>query len=940
MLLNSIWEFHECDGSIAKEICRHLGVSMVTSRLLVQRGINGVEEARNFLHTDLDNLTDPFSMRGMAPAVERIRKAIISGQKVIIYGDYDVDGVCSIVILKECLEFLGCQVDYYVPNRFSEGYGLNKGAVESLARQGYELLITVDCGISSVEETKLAMSMGMDVIITDHHTPPPQQPPALAIINPKNDMFREIVNLAGAGVAFKLAAALAVENISGERVKEWLDLVAVATVADIVPLLDENRILVKYGLRVLENTKRPGLRALIRETGLEGKPIQSWQVGFVLGPRINSAGRLESARISIELLTCQDEQEASEKAALLSKLNNERRLIEEGIYQEALAQVKSGLTIEEEPILVVEGEGWHQGVIGIVASRLTEAFNRPAIVISWEGNMGKGSARSIGGFNLYEALNQAESFMLEFGGHKMAAGLSISRDQLSSFKAALKHYAGERLITFERYKRYQADMEIEEEDIHQKLMDEMEILRPFGEGNPVPRFVLRASTISSPAWVGSKRTHLKFRTGTNNIEAIAFNLANMTDYPLQSCGQDLLFELDVNDFRGKKNLQLKVKDLKAAFVPDRPTEEENNSIRLKRAIRRAVEEIREKRPVLFVYPAYRSLVKHQAVLEYFFNKHNVRPIHGHLNLEGKLLAQKQLAQGAGMVFLITRSFLQYFQNSFSLPANLRFMVRMWPIAGQDEDLLNLGNCDIETIERMDKFSLYRSREIADRGRVVVYANLSKTVNHLNNHHPGINIESGLMDMRQRRAVRKLYMGNAKGVLLSDGTHTAGWPHISEIDEIILADSPLGWYELASVTDYLSSSEGLRIGVTFEKTSLEYNRDFLNRLYPNIDTVQEFLSYYIKYTPGSSRVKVDELVSNIGIHLNKKYSRLEILSALRILADLGLCRFEKSGSIIAINFVNAENSATNICNTPYYLEGLAEKQVLTEWEMKLNNSLVW
>ncbi|MDD3365001.1 MAG: DHH family phosphoesterase, partial [Syntrophomonas sp.] len=335
--MDRIWEIQEYSEAVAKEIHQHLGISMVASRLLVQRGMLGADEARNFLDAGLDHLTDPMAMRGMEGAVDRIRRAIASQEKVVIYGDYDVDGVCSIVLLKDCLNNLGCQADYYVPDRFSEGYGLNKEAVEVLARDGCKLLITVDCGINAVEETKWAMSLGMDMIITDHHTPEPIQPSAWAVINPKNDDIKAIANLAGVGVAFKLACALGTGRIAQEKIYEWLDLVALATVADIVPLLDENRILVKYGLQALEKTKRPGLRALIREAGLEGKSIQSWQLGFVLGPRLNSAGRLGSARTSIELLDSHDEQEACAQAILLCNMNNERRLIEEGIFQEAVA---------------------------------------------------------------------------------------------------------------------------------------------------------------------------------------------------------------------------------------------------------------------------------------------------------------------------------------------------------------------------------------------------------------------------------------------------------------------------------------------------------------------------------------------------------------------------------------------------------------------------
>jgi len=939
--LENVWELPECDEAVVREICQYLGVSRLVARLLVQRSINNIEEAREFLHAGLEQLTDPWDMQGMSIAVDRINQAIAHHEKITIYGDYDVDGVCSIVILKECLERLGGHIDYYVPNRFSEGYGLSSESIQLLARQGCQLLITVDCGISSVEETKLANSLGMDVIITDHHTPPSIQPPALAVINPKNDAAKATANLAGTGVTFKLASALAQDRIRPEAVYEWLDLVALATVADIVPLLAENRILVKYGLKVLEKTKRPGLRALILETGLEGKTIQSWQVGFMLAPRLNSAGRMDSARTSVELLCNRDMEHASLQAAQLCKMNNERRVIEEAVYQEALTSVETEAKAAEPSILVVGGEGWHQGVIGIVASRLAETYNRPAVVISWDGNSGKGSARSVGGFNLYVALEQTSNFLLGFGGHRMAAGLSISRTQFSDFKEALQEYADQRFIDPGRYRHVHADMEIEEGDIHQRLLDEIEILRPFGEGNPVPCFVLRSNAINNPVRVGNNRAHLKFRIGSNNLDGIIFNRADIKESTLQNCSQDLLFELNQNDFRGKKTLQLKVKDLRSTFSGYRNSKQNNNSVRLAQAIRRAVEETGAGHPVLFVYPSYRSLLKHQAVMEYFLNGNNVQRLHGHLGSEDRVVAQNQLARGEGKVFLITMPFLDYLQNEVGLPDNLRYVVRMWPRADQDGHLSNHDHLELETLEQTAQLSLYRSGEIApNKGHILIYANQSRTIRHWNDKYSIIAVESGIVEMSQRRAVRRMFSAGTSGIMLCDGTHTAGWPYTSEIDEMILADSPLGLYEMASFTDYMPAGQEMRVGVSFEKTDLTFNRKYLDRLYPDIDTVNTVMNLFMQYEDSRCGLEIDELISRTSKDGNRKYTRLEILSILRMLADLDLCRIEKSGSIRAIYSEDVEELVSKIGNTPYYREGLAEKQILADWEMELNKALVW
>lgn len=939
--MENAWELREFDESAAAAISRHLGISRLTACLLVQRGINNITDARDFLCGGLDNLSDPLEMRGVAEAVERIKRALADQEKIVIYGDYDADGVCSIVILQECLELLGGQVDYYVPNRFNEGYGLNRESLEILAGQGCRLLITVDCGISSLKEVELAASMGMDVIITDHHNPPPVQPDALAVINPKNDRGKTIGNLAGAGVAFKLASALVRGTMPSEDIYRWLELVALATVADVVPLIGENRIMVKYGLQILEKTRRPGLRALIRDTGLEGKAIQSWQIGYVLAPRLNSAGRMESARSSIELLLSSEAGQALQLAARLGRLNNERRLIEETIYKEALSSIERDARLAESPILVIGGERWHQGVIGIVASRLAEKYNRPAIVISWEGDAGKGSGRSVDGFNLYNALEQTRDYLTGFGGHKMAAGININRAQLSDFEEALQRCRAGSTIEPGTPRRLVADMEIEETDINQRLMEEIEFLSPFGEGNPVPRFVLRARMINNPVRVGTDRAHLKFTTGPENIEGIIFNRTDIEAGRLPKCSQDLLFELDRNDFGGKKRLQLKVKDIKSSFGIYGSFQEDSNSVRLARAARRAVEEIRAGRPVLFVYPAYRSLIKHQAVMEYFFSGPNLAILHGCLSPGERNRLQNQLAAGAGKVFLITGAFLRYLSNKQDLPGNLRYMVRMWAPAYHAADGIDFKNIEIEALEQTSRIVLCPNRQIVlDRGNTLIYANQPRTIKHFHEICSSISIEAGVPDMKQRRAARRNYALSPRGIMVSDGTHTAGWPDIGKINDMILADSPLGFYELASYTDYMQAEKDFRVEVAFAQKDLSVNRRYLDRLYPDARTASAIIRLLLQYEGKRKGLEPVRLAEKIGSDCHNRYGRLEILAGLRILADLDLCRIQKSGSIMAINSDDAQNLVTEISGTPYYMEGLAEKEILAEWEMELKKALVW
>jgi single-stranded-DNA-specific exonuclease len=939
--MQTIWDFKEFDDEAAAQISRQLQVSGLTARLLVQRGVRTAEEAHSFLYAGIESLTDPGLMQGMAAAVERITRAIATREKVTIYGDYDVDGICSIVILQECLEMLGGQVDYYVPNRFQEGYGLNKEALELLARQDCRLLVTVDCGITAVEEIQWAASLGMDVIVTDHHTPPALLPPALAIINPKIDGVAAYADLAGAGVAFKLAAALGAGRVSEAAARGWLELAALATIADVVPLTGENRIIVKHALKVLHHTKRPGLLALLREIGLEGKSIQSWQVGFMVAPRLNSAGRMDSARSSIELLTCTEASAAAVEAARLCQINDERRMIEEAVYQEALAQAGRELSRAETEILVVGGQDWHLGVIGIVASRLTEVFNRPAIVISWAGDHGRGSARSVGDFDIYAALQGVGNYLLAFGGHRAAAGLSISRDQLDSFVSILQQNAGTAAGAGKEEKHYRIDMEIEAEDITPEFMAEIELLSPFGAGNPLPRFVLRGSVLRKLRRVGKKREHLQFITEINDVTGIAFNRADGQDHSLWTCGQDLLFELATNDFGGASRLQLKVQDFKATFMTSQRNGEDSNFQRLLQAVGRAVEETRAGRPVLFVYPGYRSLLKHQAIMKYYFNQDNVQALHGHLNAEPRQAVQSQLDQGKPRIYLITQAFLQYYLRGQDMPKNLRYVVRMWPLSDPDPDLSRLGQLQIVTLAQAQR-PLFFSNPGPDgtASRVLVYANRPTTIEQWQANRPALWVEAGLQDMKQRRAVRQLYISSRAGGLIIDGTHTPGSPYIDTIDELVLADSPLGLYELARFADYIPAGQEISIGVSFDRTSLDYNRSYLQRLYPDQAAVEAVLAGFMHSAATQVPTQNDRLVQLMSGRLKGKYSGLTIRAALRILADLGLYRYDKSGSISAINLSEAEIKAHSLASTPYYMEGVAEQDILTAWEMQLSSALGW
>ncbi len=935
--MNSIWQFINYDEQLAQTISRAANISLIAARLLVQRGITSPEEARCFLYPDLKLLTDPMMMNGMRIAVDRILSALEKQEKIIVYGDYDADGVCSVAILVECLQKLGHRVDYYVPNRFDEGYGLNKEAIEELTGLGYKLIITVDCGISSLEEARLAKQLGIDLIITDHHTPPAVLPEAMAVINPKNDKISALTNLAGVGVAYKLACAL-LQARGAEVGLDWLDLVALATVADIVPLLEENRILVKYGLEALEKTKRPGLQALMQKTNLVGKKLQAWHIGFVLAPRLNSAGRLNSARRSIELLLTQDADEAEQLAAQLCSWNDERRSIEESIYQQAILEVESNTAYANDLLTVTGGEGWHEGVIGIVASRLAQHYNRPAIVISWDGDKGRGSARSAGEVDLYAALTHCQDCLEQFGGHKMAAGLSLKKDKLAVFQQTLLGYMDAGEAGRINLKKYRADLEIDPTAIDTNLWNEISLLSPFGEGNPMPYFVMRASNIHEPLLVGGQGEHFKCKTGSNLLEAIAFNRPDIMGPNLHTCKQDLLCELSENTFKGRTSLQLKIKDMKNAFYPDYPHEAENNTVQLVHVFQRTLDEIAAGCPVLFVYPGCRTLSKHLPLLHGIFKAEQVQELHGLLAVNHRAHTRNQFNQGENKLFLTTQAYLDYYCQQYGLPNTLHYAVAFW--SAEQRQAFAAPHVEIEKIGiKEPQLEMFSVEDHPPVGRTIVYANRPSTIRSISQSAPGALIESGLTEPSQRAAVRRRFVNGASEMLIIDGTHPSNLVQLGGIENFILADSPFGHHELSGAADYMDEIK-IPLKISFPREDFKKNQRYLERIYPEWDQVQEVGQQLIRYGKDRIRAAEEQLAARLANDMKRDFRALDLLPILYILADLGLCQFQKSGSIIEIQLLKNSTAKLNILSSPYYLEGQREKSWLFGWEKSLNNNLVW
>ena len=517
--------------------------------LLASRGIRTAEEAQRFLHPSLDQLRKPEDLHELSKAAELIRDAAKQGKRMVIYGDYDVDGVSASAILYEALLRLGTKAAVYLPDRHSEGYGLNIPAVEKLAQEA-DVLITVDCGITSIQEVKRAKELGMTVIVTDHHRHPDELPPADAVVSPLLGGY-PFSGLCGAGVAWKLALALV-----GEQAMELMELAAVATVADMVPLTDENRVIAALGLEQLSHTRRPGLRAVMERAGIQGS-VNSDQVGFQIGPRLNACGRMASARIAFNLLTTRSKTEAEELALKTEALNQERKTQETKVLEEALAQAAQ-MDLVEKHAIVVCGEGWNSGVVGLAAGRVAEQFAYPTVALAAEGDTCVGSARSAGDIDIYKALSQCADLFERFGGHRQAAGLTLKRERVAEFAARLSRAVAEQTGGKPVKPTILCDGELTLSDVTEEAVHWLEKLEPFGMGNPAPRFLCSGAQPLSFRAVGAEGRHLKcsFLQGSAQRDGIFFGGG---DWAGKTAGCfRFAFSPTLNEFRGRVSAECRV----------------------------------------------------------------------------------------------------------------------------------------------------------------------------------------------------------------------------------------------------------------------------------------------------------------------------------------------------------------------------------------------
>ena len=573
------WLVNRTNPEYIQYVSRTASVSYVLAQILINRGFKSSDEISSFLNPDISQLSDPFDIQGMKTAVDRIIAASKRGERVFVHGDYDADGLSSTAIMLKALKMLGIDCCYFIPNRMEHGYGFNPPSVKNAEQLGANLIITVDCGITSFEAAALCRKSGIDVIITDHHEPIRKTPSgvrseeleekpshdfllpdAFVIINPKLTPHAScLTDLSGAGIAFKVAQALAMVHDSQFAFHDLLDLAALGTMADVVPLTGENRLIVKEGLKLLKNGGRPGIEALKNAAGIIGKDLRTGLLLFSIIPRINAAGRISDAANVIKLLLTDLEDEANDIAISLNKLNSERQQIEEKVYQEALCKLRSqGI----RSVIVLASEGWHKGVVGIVASRIAEEFYRPVFVLSIEGNIARGSGRSIPSFDLYRALSDCKELLKGFGGHKQAAGLELDSQGISCFEDRINSIADKTLAEKDFVPSIEIDADIDFSDISFNLTKEFAMLEPFGFGNPEPLLGSKGLEILYPRILKDAHLKMKLKQNSQSIDAIGFNMASFFENLAVTNIVDAVFTPTVNEWEGVRSIQLNVKALR------------------------------------------------------------------------------------------------------------------------------------------------------------------------------------------------------------------------------------------------------------------------------------------------------------------------------------------------------------------------------------------
>ena len=562
--MNKIWKIKEIDNTKVKEYVEKFKISEVAAKMLLAKDLTE-DKIDEYLNPSIEKLHDPYLLNDMDILVDRIILAKDRKEKVAIYGDYDVDGITSITLIYTFLRDLGLDMVYYLPDRIEEGYGLNTEALKKLKDEGVSLVITVDCGISAVNEVEYAKSIGLDVCITDHHECSDTLPKAISIVNPKRpDSTYPFNSLAGVGVTFKVLSAIVKRlGLDENEYLKYLDIAAVGTIADIVPLVGENRIITANGLELLAKTKNEGLKALMKVARIE--KVDSDNVSFGIAPRINASGRMADATVAVKMLLAENEMEAYKYAKVLDAQNTKRQEVEKGIYNEAIAQIeRDGL--DKKKTMVIAGENWHQGVIGIVASKLTEKYLKPVILLAHDGETAKGSGRIPAGISLYDALSECSDLLTTFGGHELAAGLTLEAKNIEAFREKF-----EQVITSMKEEDFvrviDIDTEITKKDITLNILDDINLLAPFGQKNKKPVFIYKNLKVTSVSTLKEDK-HLKFRLSDGDfyVDAVFFGAGNRRDEVTLGDKIDVAVNISLNEFQGRKSIQFLMSDFKKSMM--------------------------------------------------------------------------------------------------------------------------------------------------------------------------------------------------------------------------------------------------------------------------------------------------------------------------------------------------------------------------------------
>ena len=565
-IYNSLSESQlETQAKLADE----LSINPILAQLLIQREISTFDEARNFFRPDLANLHNPFLMKDMDKAVGRLTKAMKYNEKILIYGDYDVDGTTSVSLVYKFLKQFYSNIDFYIPDRYSEGYGISTQGIDFASMHDFKLIIALDCGIKSVDKVKYALSLGVDFIICDHHTPDEILPPASAVLDPKReDCTYPYKHLSGCGVGFKLMQAFAItNNIDFSELTPLLDLLALSIASDIVPITGENRILAFYGLKQINSNPSIGLNAILEVCGLKGKEIAISDIVFKIGPRINASGRMKQASEAVQLLVSTEPRFAKEKSETINLYNNDRKDLDKHITDEAISIIKGDERYSNRKSIVVHKNDWHKGVIGIVASRLIEEFYKPSIVLANSNGIASGSARSVSGFDIYKAIDSCRDLLDTFGGHMYAAGLSMKEENIPAFTERFEHYVSSHITEEQTYPRLDIDAVLEFKDITPKFFRVLKQFGPFGPGNMKPYFESKkVLDFGTSRLVGKDQEHLKLElvdaSSENVINGIAFRMHAYNDHLKALHPLDISYTLEENNFNGNTTIQLMIKDIK------------------------------------------------------------------------------------------------------------------------------------------------------------------------------------------------------------------------------------------------------------------------------------------------------------------------------------------------------------------------------------------